>query len=103
MHRLDGAHSAPPVLRAAASSHGLGLAAALELARALRYLPRHCLVFAIEGSACTLSAALCAALRRVVAEEEIRCRLNLPRRATSSPAASLAACGAISDRSPGSR
>lgn len=45
--------SAAPLPNAnfAVSTHGLGVAEGLELARALGRLPRHCIVYAIEGDA----------------------------------------------------
>jgi hydrogenase maturation protease len=49
IHRID-LHDKPlPPAPPALSSHGLGLAEALELARALGQLPPHCVVYAIEG------------------------------------------------------
>ena len=44
------AHQAPlPAARFGMSTHGFGLAEAIELARALGQLPRRCVVYAIEG------------------------------------------------------
>jgi hydrogenase maturation protease len=43
-------HEAPlPAARFGMSTHGFGLAEAIELARALGQLPRRCVVYAIEG------------------------------------------------------
>jgi len=49
VHRFDVAERALPSGLAELSSHGLGPAQALELARALGTLPRRCIVYAIEG------------------------------------------------------
>ena len=44
------AHQTPlPAARFGMSTHGFGLAEAIELARALGQLPRRCVVYAIEG------------------------------------------------------
>jgi hydrogenase maturation protease len=47
--RLDAAAGTLPALREAASTHGLGLAEAVELARCLGRLPEVLLVFAVGG------------------------------------------------------
>lgn len=47
--RFDVAGHPLPALAAPASTHGLGLSEALELARALGVLPGRCVVYAIEG------------------------------------------------------
>lgn len=49
VHRFDVASRALPSGLVELSSHGLGLAQAVELARALGSLPRCCIVYAIEG------------------------------------------------------
>ena len=49
--RFDVASAPLPAHGFSLSSHGLGLADALELARALGVLPPTCVVFAIEGAA----------------------------------------------------
>jgi len=47
--RFD-AHEAPlPAARSGMSTHGFGLAEAIELARTLGQLPKRCVVYAIEG------------------------------------------------------
>lgn len=50
LHRFDAATPLPASLFAV-SSHGMGLAHTIELARSLGRLPRRCLVLAIEGAA----------------------------------------------------
>jgi hydrogenase maturation protease len=58
IERFD-AHEAPlPAARVSMSSHGFGLAAAIELARTLGQLPRGCVVFAIEGRSFALGDRL---------------------------------------------
>jgi hydrogenase maturation protease len=49
VRRFDVAEAALPSGLALVSSHGFGLAQAIELARALGSLPRRCIVYAIEG------------------------------------------------------
>ena len=62
IYRLDCAagDALPP--SASASSHGLGVAEALALARALGSLPRRCVLYAIEGGDFTPGAAPAAAV-----------------------------------------
>jgi hydrogenase maturation protease len=57
VRRLDCAIDVPPAA-AGGSSHGLGLAEAIALARALGCLPRCCIVYAIEGETFALGAPL---------------------------------------------
>ena len=66
------AHDAPlPASRVAVSSHGFGLAAAIELARLLGQLPRRCVVYTIEGRSFALgegfSPGVDAAIEAIVA------------------------------------
>ena len=49
VHRFDLAEGSLPSTVGLVSSHALGLADALELARALSQLPERCIVYAIEG------------------------------------------------------
>lgn len=51
IHRLDCAAGHLPPPAATTSSHGLGVAEAIALARALGSLPSRCVLYAIEGSA----------------------------------------------------
>jgi hydrogenase maturation protease len=50
VRRIDVTREAPPQGELAGSTHGLGLACAIELARALGSLPPMCVVYAIEGA-----------------------------------------------------
>ena len=105
VHRVDVAHHRLCLPNGATSSHGLGLATALELARTFGQVPAQCQVFAIEAGDCTLGAPLCAAVRTAVARvaQDIRCRLSPPRPGRSAPAVSPPAWGARPDRTPWSR
>ena len=66
---FDVIESTLPIRRGSASTHGLGLAEAIELARALHLLPRHCLVYLVEAGSfapgAALSPAVAAAVRPV--------------------------------------
>ena len=62
--RFDASAEPLPAIRRNASSHDLGLAEALELARALGSLPPRVVVLAIEGDDFTPGAPLSAAVRR---------------------------------------
>jgi hydrogenase maturation protease len=65
-------HPLPASLRGSTSTHAVGLAEAIELARALGRLPPHVIVYGIEGRAFAagdrVSAPVAAAVDRVVAE-----------------------------------
>ncbi|MBL6749578.1 MAG: hydrogenase maturation protease [Nevskia sp.] len=67
VQRLDLASGALPPEAACTSSHGLGLAAAIGLARALQAAPRDIVVFAVEGRRFDGGAALSAAVAAAVA------------------------------------
>ncbi len=72
VRRFD-AHQTPlPAARFGMSTHGFGLAEAIELARALDQLPVRCVVYAIEGRSFTrgdrLSPDVEAAVEAVVAD-----------------------------------
>lgn len=49
IRRFDAADGRLPQLQANLSTHGFGLAEAIELARATHTLPSRCIVYAIEG------------------------------------------------------
>lgn len=55
-----------PPLRSGTSTHALGLAEALELARALDQLPARCLVYVVEAGSFKMGAALCPAVAAAV-------------------------------------
>jgi len=54
------------------STHGLGLAEAIELARALGALPPRCVVYAIEGASFEAGAPLTPAVSDAVADVALR-------------------------------
>jgi hydrogenase maturation protease len=58
VRRFDVAAAPLPHNAFGLSSHGLGLATAVELARALGQLPRRCVVYAIEGQSFAAGAPL---------------------------------------------
>jgi hydrogenase maturation protease len=67
VRRFDAGTSALPSGLAEMSSHGFGLAQAIELARALGSLPPRCIVYAIEGARFDAGAALSPAVVRAAA------------------------------------
>ncbi|MFA6207521.1 MAG: hydrogenase maturation protease, partial [Methylocystis sp.] len=68
-----------PLPRAAfgASTHGFGLAEALELARALGVLPPRCIVYAIEGEIFDIGAPMSPAVAAAVAVVADRLRADI--------------------------
>jgi hydrogenase maturation protease len=68
VRRLDARAGPLPAASFALSSHGLGLAAAIELARALGQLPPRCIVYAIEGASFAAGAPLTPAVAEAAAE-----------------------------------
>lgn len=74
VRRFD-VHAAPlPQRLFGLSTHGFGLAEAIELARALDHLPQHCVVYAIEGETFEPGAALSPSA--VAAVEDVARRLT---------------------------
>ena len=72
LHRLDVTKEPLPAGRLGFSSHGFGLAEAIELARALGQLPRQCLVYAIEGAVFDVGTGLSPAVANVIDDVVIR-------------------------------
>ena len=72
IHRLDTVAAALPRPMFATSSHAVGLAESVELARTLGLLPQRCVVFAVEAATfelgAPLSAPVAAAVDRLVAD-----------------------------------
>ena len=70
IHRADVSAAPLPPSLSGLSTHGLGLAEAIEIARALGQLPALCIVYAIEGESFSpgapLSARVIAAASRLV-------------------------------------
>ncbi len=73
VHRFDASRSALP-LAASATTHGLGLAEAIELGRALGRLPARLVVYGIEGQGYETGAPLSPAVAR--AAEEVAAELR---------------------------
>jgi hydrogenase maturation protease len=64
--RLDGEKIRPASGLVAGSSHDLGVAQAISLARALGRLPRTLIVFGVQGEQFTLNSSLSPSVREVV-------------------------------------
>jgi hydrogenase maturation protease len=80
IHRIDCAKGTP-LPGNSPSSHGLGLAEAIGLARALETLPPHCIVYAIEAAGFTPAAPLSTSVARAAHEVAARILAELtPRR-----------------------
>ena len=62
IHRTDCTKTAILPARSGASSHGLGVAEAIALARTLHGLPRVCMLFTVEGVTFAPGAAMSAAI-----------------------------------------
>jgi len=77
VRRIDLTKEALPRARYGLSSHGLGLAEALELAQALGQLPPVCVIYAIEAESVDFGAPLSAAAARGVAEAAEALRRDL--------------------------
>lgn len=73
--RFDVAAEPLPSDAFAMTTHGFGLAEAIELARALGQLPPHCIVFAVEGASFEPGAPLTPAVAEAV--EEVAARLSI--------------------------
>lgn len=67
VRRFDVAAMPLPAATFGLSSHGLGLAAAVELARVLGQLPQSCIVYAIEGFSFAIGAPLSPSVATAVA------------------------------------
>ncbi len=68
IRRFDVASAALPQKISAVSTHGFGLAEAIEIARALKRLPRRCIVYTVEIQACDPGAPLTSAVAAAVDE-----------------------------------
>jgi hydrogenase maturation protease len=77
VRRIDAGREPLPPEGFAVSSHGLGLAQAVELARALGALPPICVVYAIEGASFAPGEVLSPAVAGAVAEAVERLRTEV--------------------------
>jgi hydrogenase maturation protease len=68
IHRFDVGSAAMPALTPGFSTHGFGLAEAVELARALGLLPRRTIVYAIVGASFETGAPLSPPVAAAAAE-----------------------------------
>lgn len=68
LRRFDVVAAPLPQSQFGYSTHGFGLAAAIELARALKRLPPACVVYAVEGAGFEVGAPLSPAVEAGVAE-----------------------------------
>lgn len=68
VHRFDVSVAPLPQSLFSLSTHGFGLAGAVELARALDQLPRRCIVYAIEGECFELGAPLSLSVSAAIAQ-----------------------------------
>lgn len=68
IQRFDAADSALPCDVFDISTHGFGLYQAIELGRALRQLPRQCVVYAIEGESFETGASMTAPMEAAVVD-----------------------------------
>ncbi len=66
LHRFDVGAGPLPDCGFSASTHGLGLASAIELARSLGQLPKRCIVYALEAGDFQVGAVLSPGLREAI-------------------------------------
>lgn len=85
IRHLDCLSEEVPPAKSSASSHGLGAADAIALARALGLLPRRCVFYAIEGTDFTPGSPVSAAV--VAAAQEVAARIAAELTAGSASAA----------------
>ena len=77
VRRFDAAAAPLPAEAFRWSSHGLGLAEAVELARALGQLPPRCIIYAIEAASFEAGAPVSPAVAAAIAEVGSRVREEL--------------------------
>lgn len=68
VRRFDAGAAPLPQAAFGVSTHGFGLAEAVELARSLGQLPKRCIVYAIEGQSFELGAPLSPPVSAVIAD-----------------------------------
>ena len=72
IHRLDAAAAEIPRRMFRYSTHGFGVAEAVEMARALKQFPAHLIVYGIEGKNFATGAALSPEVEQAAAEVAMR-------------------------------
>lgn len=92
IYRFDAAAIRWPRALRSCSTHGLGLAEALELARALGMLPGRCVVYAIEGASYELGAPLSAPVRAQIDALAARLTAEIDAATPRDSSASCEAC-----------
>lgn len=78
IRRFDVSAAPLPDLAFGLSTHGFGLAMAIELARTLGQLPPQCIIYAIEGASFEMGAPLSAPVQAAVAEVARRLLAEIP-------------------------
>jgi hydrogenase maturation protease len=66
IHRFDASQQALPVRFNNSSTHSFGLGEAVELARALNQLPKHLIVFGIEGKRFAVGSKLSTEVKKAI-------------------------------------
>ena len=77
IHRFDVGAAPVPDVALGLSTHGFGLALAVELARTLGHLPRQCVIYAIEGGSFEIGAPLSPPVAAAVAEAVSQVRAEI--------------------------
>jgi hydrogenase maturation protease len=77
VRRLDVSATPAPTGLFGLSTHGFGLAEAIELARALARLPPRCVIYAIEAASFEIGAPLSPAVAAAVEEAAARLRIEI--------------------------
>jgi len=83
VRRFDAATLPLPPATFGVSTHGFGLAEAIELGRTLGRLPRRCIIYAIEAKSFAAGASLSPPVAMAVAETVLRLRAELIQGAVS--------------------
>lgn len=74
VRRIDVSHDPLPDFPTTLSSHGFGLAEAIELARSLALLPKRSIVYAIEGRSFEVGGAMSAEVEAAVRQAALSVR-----------------------------
>jgi hydrogenase maturation protease len=85
VRRIDMAVTLAPLQLFGQSTHGFGVAEAIELGRALGQLPQRCIVYAIEGASFEIGAPLSPAVAVAVGEVAARLSTEIAALASSEP------------------
>lgn len=77
IHRFDAGSGPLPSIPSRLSTHGVGLADSIELARTMGCLPGKCVVFAVEGASFETGRGLSGTVRSAAREVAARIRAEL--------------------------